>query len=171
MRQTIREEPNTPRANLLFNSIFYLQAGLAVYAGIEYFKPDVQAEGYALYAVIVASIFGIYLLKRITLRAISLLTAGDFSLSEYEYSVFLTNRMLGLLLFPMGLAIAYFPVYQAKTFILLSVGIIAVAIIYRLLRSILTAVESGVTPFYILFYICTLEILPSALGIKWFITN
>jgi hypothetical protein len=26
MRQTIREEPNTPRANLLFNSVFYLQA-------------------------------------------------------------------------------------------------------------------------------------------------
>jgi hypothetical protein len=171
MRQTIREEPNTPRANLLFNTIFYLQTGLAVYAGIEYFKPEFKTDGAIFYALIVATIFGIYFIKRITLRAISILTDGDFSLSEYEYSVFLTNRMVGLVLFPLGLAMAYFPVYQAKNIILLSGGIIVIAIAYRLLRSLLTAVESGVTPFYILFYICTLEILPSALGIKWFITN
>jgi hypothetical protein len=171
MRQTIREEPNTPRANLLFNTIFYLQAGLALYAGIGYFKPNIQTGGPLLYALIVASVFGIYLAKRITLRAISILTAGDFSLSEYEYSVSLTNRMLGLVLFPLGLAIAYFPVYQAKNIIVLSGVLIVLTLVYRLLRSILTAVESGVTPFYILFYICTLEILPSALGIKWFITN
>jgi hypothetical protein len=31
MRQTIREEPNTPRANLLFNQSLYLQEALITY--------------------------------------------------------------------------------------------------------------------------------------------
>jgi hypothetical protein len=171
MRQTIREEPNTPRANLLFNSVFYLQAGLIAYAGIKYFRPDIKLHGVLPFLSLVGILFGIYLLKRIVLRSIAVLSAGDFSLSEYEYSVFLTNRMLGLLLFPLALAIAYFPTQQAASIIIGSAAIILLAISYRLIRSLLTAVESGVTPFYILFYICTLEILPSALGIKWLITN
>jgi hypothetical protein len=171
MRQTIREEPNTPRANLLFNSVFYLQAGIIAYAGIKCFRPDINLNGVLPYLTLVGILFGIYLLKRILLRSIAVLSAGDFSLSEYEYSVFLTNRMLGLLLFPLALAIAYFPSQQAASIIVGSAAIILIAISYRLIRSLLTAVESGVTPFYILFYICTLEILPSALGIKWLITN
>jgi hypothetical protein len=171
MRQTIREEPNTPRANLLFNSVFYLQAGLIAYAGIKCFRPDIRLNGVLPYLSLVGILFGIYLLKRILLRSIAVLSAGDYSLSEYEYSVFLTNRMLGLLLFPLALAIAYFPSQQAASIIIGSTAIILLAISYRLIRSLLTAVESGVTPFYILFYICTLEILPSALGIKWLITN
>jgi len=171
MRQTIREEPNTPRANLLFNSVFYLQAGLVAYAGIKCFRPDDRLSGVLPYLSLVGILFGIYLGKRILLRALAVLSAGDYSLSEYEYSVFLTNRMLGLLLFPLALSIAYFPSQQAASIIIVSAAIILLAISYRLIRSLLTAVESGVTPFYILFYICTLEILPSALGIKWLITN
>jgi hypothetical protein len=171
MRQTIREEPNTPRANLLFNSVFYLQAGLVAYAGIKCFRPDERLSGVLPYLSLVGILFGIYLAKRILLRALAVLSAGDYSLSEYEYSVFLTNRMLGLLLFPLALSIAYFPSQQAASIIIVSAAIILLAISYRLIRSLLTAVESGVTPFYILFYICTLEILPSALGIKWLITN
>ncbi len=171
MRQTIREEPNTPRANLLFNSVFYLQAGLVAYAGVKCFRPDERLSGVLPYLSLVGILFGIYLGKRILLRALAVLSAGDYSLSEYEYSVFLTNRMLGLLLFPLALSIAYFPSQQAASIIIFSAAIILLAISYRLIRSLLTAVESGVTPFYILFYICTLEILPSALGIKWLITN
>lgn len=171
MRQTIREEPNTPRANLLFNTVYYLQAGLIAYAGIKCFKPSYQMEGIVPFLWLVAALFGIYLVKRVSLRIISILSAGDFSLSEYEYSIFMTNRMLGLALFPLGLGIAYFPVFQAKTIIVVGAILITAAILYRLFRSILTAVESGVTPFYILFYICTLEILPSALGLKWLMNN
>jgi hypothetical protein len=114
---------------------------------------------------------GVYFLKQITIYAVGLLSDGDFSLDEYGYHVFLTNRLLGLILFPMAALIVYFPIYQAEYILLAGVGIVILFIAYRIIRSLLTALESGVTPFYILFYICTLEILPSALGIKWLITN
>jgi hypothetical protein len=83
--------------------------------------------------------------------------------------VFLTNRVIGLVLFPLALSIAYFPVYQAKTIIFISILLVTLVVAYRLIRSLLAAVESGVTPFYILFYICTFEILPTALGVKWLV--
>ncbi|MFM7232961.1 MAG: DUF4271 domain-containing protein [Flavobacteriales bacterium] len=168
MRQSIREEPNTPRANLLFNISFYLLAGLMVYSAIKCFRPDVlMGQGFVFYALLVAAVFLVYLVKKIVLRIITVMADGDFSLAEYEYSIFLTNRILGLILFPACLAIAYFPVIQSKTILLTTATLVAIALIYRLLRYMLAAAESGVTLFYILFYICTLEILPSALGIKW----
>lgn len=170
MRQTIREEPNTPRANLLFNTVFYLQAALIAYAAIKCFRPDlVHTGGFWMYGSLTVVVFVIYLIKRITLKAVSLISDGDFSLSEYEYSVFLTNRVLGLVLFPLALSIVYFPVYQSKTIIFISILLVTLVVAYRLIRSLLAAVESGVTPFYILFYICTLEILPTALGVKWLV--
>ena len=171
MRQSIREEPNTPRANLLFNASFYFLAGLLAYSSIKCFRPDVLMRfGFILYPALVSAIFLIYLTKKILLRLIAIISDGDYSLSEYEYSIFLTNRVLGLMLFPICLSVVYFPVFQAKAIILAGAAIIIIAIIYRLFRSLFVAAESGVTLFYILFYICTLEILPSALGIKWLTT-
>ena len=171
MRQSIREEPNTPRANFIFNTSFYLLAALIAYAAVKCFRADLWLQrGWLLYPLLVAAVFFVYLLKRLTLRGISFITDGDYSLSEYEYSVFLTNRTLGITLLPLSAFIVYFPVYQAKSIIIGSIVVVFAAIVYRLIRSLLTAAESGVTPFYILFYICTLEILPTALGIKWLTT-
>jgi hypothetical protein len=171
MRQSLREEPNTPRANFLFNMTYYLLAALIVYAAIKCFRPEISMRfGSMFYPLLVLAVFLIYLIKRITLRAISILGDGDFSLSEYEFSVFLTNRTLGIILLPFTAAIVYFPVYQAQTIITASILLVFAAVLYRLIRSLLTAAESGVSPFYILFYICTLEILPTALGIKWLTT-
>jgi len=171
MRQSIREEPNTPRANFLFNTSFYFLAALIAYTGIKCFQPTIWSKiGFFLYPILVSALFLLYLLKKIVLRFISFVTDGDYSLSEYEYGVFMTNRFLVLVLFPLALGTTYFPVFQAKGIIIAAVVLIVLAVIYRVIRSVITAIESGVTPFYILFYICTLEILPSALGIKWLTT-
>lgn len=171
MRQTMREDPNTPRSNLLFNATFYANAALIAYAAVKLFRPQLSVNGIILYAVLVAVLLGIYFLKQLTIYAVGLLSDGDFSLDEYGYHVFLTNRLLGLILFPLAALIVYFPAHQAEYILLTGAGIAAAFISYRIIRALITALESGVTPFYILFYICTLEILPSALGIKWLITN
>jgi len=171
MRQTMREDPNTPRSNLLFNATYYANAALTAFAAVKLFRPQFSMNGILLYALLLAVLLGIYFLKQITIYAVGLLSDGDFSLDEYGYHVFLTNRLLGLLLFPLAALIVYFPTQQAEYLLLAGLAIMAVFIAYRIIRSLFTALESGVTPFYILFYICTLEILPSALGIKWLISN
>jgi hypothetical protein len=171
MRQTMREDPNTPRSNLLFNATYYANAALIAFAAVKLFRPQFSMDGILLYALLFAVLLGIYFLKQITIYAVGLLSDGDFSLDEYGYHVFLTNRLLGLLLFPLAALIVYFPTQQAEYLLLAGLAMVAVFITYRIIRSLFTALESGVTPFYILFYICTLEILPSALGIKWLISN
>jgi hypothetical protein len=123
-------------------------------------------HGFLFYLVLVGGIFGIYLIKRIGIRMVKLVADGDFGLGEYEFSVFLINRILGILLFPLGLLVAYAPIFYLPALIYTTAGVVLILFLYRLMRSLLTALETGVTPFYILFYICTLEILPTAIGLR-----
>jgi len=166
MRQAIREEPNTPRANLLFNVSFYLQAALVTYCAIKFYGSWFSMHGLFFYLILVASFFGVYLIKRIGIRLVKLVAAGDYGLGEYEYSVFLINRMLGILMLPLGLFVVYAPISFLPFLIYSTAGVALIMLLYRLIRSLMTALETGVTPFYILFYICTLEILPTAIGLR-----
>jgi hypothetical protein len=167
MRQAIREEPNTPRANLLFNMSFYLQAALVTYCAIKFTgRSWFSMHGGLFYLILVASFFGIYLIKRIGIRLVKLVADGDYGLGEYEYSVFLINRMLGILMLPLSLFVVYAPIFFLPFLIYSTAGVVLIMLLYRLMRSLMTALETGVTPFYILFYICTLEILPTAIGLR-----
>ena len=167
MRQTIREEPNTPRANLIFNTSFYLQAALVVYCALKYTGHSwLSFHGLGFYLILVAGVFAIYLIKRLSIRLIRFVADGDFGLGEYEYAVFMMNRLLGILILPISLLIVYAPTIFLPQIFFGGITIVSILLIYRLLRSLMTALELGIAPFYILFYICTLEILPTAIGIR-----
>lgn len=167
LRQAIREEPNTPRASLLFNISFYLVFSLVIFLVIKYF--GIEPLGYSgilLYIVLLAGVAGIYLLKAIGIRLVQIMADGDFGLTEYEYNVFLMNRMIGLILLPFALFMAYAPTAEIKPVFYAVVAICVLMIVYRMMRGLINALSEGVPPFYIFFYICTLEILPLAVCIK-----
>ncbi len=167
LRQTIREEPNTPRASWLFNISFYLIFSLVIFLIVKY--AGLQPLGYSgilLYIILLVGVAGIYLLKAIGIRLVQVLADGDFGLSEYEYNVFLINRMIGLILLPFALFMAYAPTAEIKPVFYTVTAICGLMIAYRMIRGLINALMQGVPPFYIFFYICTLEILPLAVCIK-----
>jgi len=167
MRQTIREEPNTPRANLIFNTSFYLQAALVIYCALKYSNHAwFSLQGLGFYLILVAAVFGVYLTKRLSIRLIKFVADADFGLGEYEYAVFMMNRLLGILIVPVSMLIVYAPTVFLPQIFIGGLILVSILLIYRLLRSLMTALELGIAPFYILFYICTLEILPTAIGIR-----
>jgi hypothetical protein len=66
--------------------------------------------------------------------------------------------------------LAYSPKIWISPFIGAALGLYAIMIFYRMLRGFVNAAGSGVPVFYIFFYICTLEILPLAVGMKAFLS-
>jgi len=167
LRQAIREEPNTPRASLLFNISFYLTFSLVIFLVIKYW--GIQPLGYSgilLYIILLGAIAGIYLLKTLGIRLVQIMADGDFGLAEYEYNVFLMNRMIGIVLLPFALFMAYAPTVEIKPVIYTVLVLCGLMIFYRMIRGLINALSEGVPAFYILFYICTLEILPLAVCFK-----
>jgi len=167
LRQVIREEPNTTTATWVLNSSFYLSASLLVYLAVKFYligKYQMtlpwELKGVLLYLVLLAGVVITYFIKSLTPSIVSFFSGKDSGLSEYRFTIHLTNRLAVFILFPSSLAAAYLPLAQAEYAILAGLLLWLSAVIYRLLRASLNALQSGVPVFYILFYICTLEILP-----------
>ncbi len=167
LRQAIREEPNTPRANLLFNISFYLLTALVIFLGVKFFGLSPYGlSGFLLYLSILGGVISAYALKTAGIRIVQIMSDGDYGLAEYEYNLFLINRVIGLFLFPITAFLAYSPLYVIQPFVLSALILFVFMMIYRMLRGLFNAASSGVPVFYIFFYICTLEILPLIVCLK-----
>ena len=167
LRQAIREEPNTPRANLLFNISFYLQASLILFLTLKFFGIQPFGwSGFLLYALLLLCVVGAYAIKIVGIRIVQILGDGDFGLTEYEYNIFLMNRGIGLFLLPVSALLAYLPKLHIQPFLLGAALIFGLMIIYRMGRGLVNAASEGIPVFYIFFYICTLEILPIIVCVK-----
>ncbi len=167
LRQAIREEPNTPRANLLFNAAFYLLSSLIIYLTLKrYDLHPLGLQGFLMFLLLLGCIVTAYTLKTVGIRAVQLMGDGDFGLTEYEYNVFLMNRGLGIFLLPVAALLAYLPFNIIDPFLLLAAALFGLMVIYRMIRGLINAASEGIPIFYIFFYICTLEILPLVVCVK-----
>lgn len=161
MRQVMREESRTPRENVLFNFIFFTQLALFIYLLCKYWNITISGiGGAALYAILFALVIAIYALKVLGIAVVQFIANGDFGLSEYRYHTLLVYRLAGIALVPINAIVAYSDLSLSLHLAWASAIVLSFAFAYRLFRGLFTGINSGVSPFYIFFYICTLEILP-----------
>jgi hypothetical protein len=161
MRQVMREETKASRENVLYFSCFALQLSLVVYLFLKCYNLLPQfILGALIYPTLLLITVLAYGVKSVGIRAVQFLTAGNFGLDEYHYNVFLINRILAFVLLPLTMVLAYGPVNQAHYAFVAVFSLLGLAFLYRLFRGTSHAIQSGVSLFYIFFYICTLEFLP-----------
>ena len=104
MRQSMREESNTPKEYALFHLSFFLLISLVLYGALKSWNISVFGiSGIMLYLICFVGVMAVYGVKSIGVYAVMFLANGDFSLNEYLYSTFLGNRFLSFLLFPMAI--------------------------------------------------------------------
>lgn len=161
-RQVMREDVDLQDRTL----IGLLVAGSLVVALFGYQAAvllGLQGTGLAafgrLLAVVVLALVG----QVLTLWLVGVLFQGDGGLREYLYTLMLITVMLGLLLLPLAVLMAYQPDWR---WLLLPVGgvVVAALVLYRWVRALVIGVGDGVPPRHVFLYLCTAEILPVALA-------
>ncbi|MFT5183792.1 MAG: hypothetical protein ACI84C_000919 [Flavobacteriales bacterium] len=169
MRQTMREElVLSHRASIAVSSIFVVQFSLLLYlwevrSGVSI----ASGTGFNLFWKLVVLVVLVYFVKIMLLRIIQWVIEGDFSLNEYIHTIFLSNKVLGLLLFPL-LLFSLFTDYQGSQFLLIvALASVGLMYVFRLFRGAGNALMQGIRPVYIILYLCTLEILPLLLFMKF----
>jgi hypothetical protein len=166
-RQMMREELRLSRENILMNAVFFLHAALFLYfVAVSFFTKELPFTGVGLYALLFVSVAATYGLKTLSIGAVRFIADGDFTLDEYRYATFVSNRFIVLFLIPLNALIAYCDLTRSLYFIIAVAVLIAATFSYRLIRSSVTALSTGVSLFYIFFYICTLEMVPLLVGYK-----
>ncbi len=164
-----REEYSlTSRVSVLLLLNYLLMFSLFIWQTAGFW--NASTEGLKGFGLIMCGIGVAYFVKITVTRILGNIFDVRDAASEYVYNVLLFNKTTGLVLFPICMLLAY--ARQIPPEILVWTGIVSslLILIYRLLRVILIGVaNSSVSFFYIILYLCTLEIIPFIVIIKVFV--
>jgi hypothetical protein len=161
------ENALTGRASLLLLINFLIITPLFLWQAMGYF--NIPRQGVLQYGMLSLLIAGIYLLKIAGTRLMGVIFDQREASTEYNYNILLFNKILGVLLFPVTVMMAY--AHEIPQGWLVAAGLSAwgIILVYRFFRGILIGLSaSGFSLLYIFLYLCTLEILPFVVILKQF---
>lgn len=167
-QQQLREQLlQTPLPSLLLNIFFLLSGGLYASLLLDYYNYQADSNFWiqTLYCVGILAL--IYIGKFVLLK----FTGWVFNLSKatdtYIFIVFLVNKMLGMLLLPFLVLIAFYEGQPQQVFVTLSLILVVVLFAYRFIFSFgPIRAEINVNPFHFFLYLCAFEIAPLLLIYK-----
>ena len=158
-KQTLRDEPGMGDRNLVglvvvaigVVALFIWQG--AVIRGVAVVDDYLTTAGVVLAIIVVQAIL---------LRGITALIRVDGGMNEYLFTGSVQLVLLGLLLFPITVLMAYRPELRMALF-LIGLVLIALYLVYRWIRGAWIGLNEGVPIRYIFLYFCAAEILPLSL--------
>lgn len=168
--QIVRDENIlVQRASILMSFIFYLTSSLFLYQVSIYFNWQNRfiGEGFIRFLVFCLTIAFAYSIKMVILKGLGEVFKLDKPVATYIFNIFLINNILGIILIPIVVAIAYVVTLSSGIIIYTGIAIVIIAFIYRLVRAFLIWMTlPGVSLFYLIVYFCTLELAPLLIIIK-----
>ena len=167
-QQQLREQLlQAPLPSLMLNIFFLLTGGLYASLLLSYYQWEVHSNFWiqTLYCIGILAL--IYMGKFVILK----FTGWVFNLSKatdtYIFIVFLVNKMLGLLLLPFLVLIAFYSGQPQQVFVTLSLILVLSLFAYRFFFSFgPIRAEIKVNPFHFFLYLCAFEIAPLLLIYK-----
>lgn len=153
--------------SLLFNVFFTVTGGLFVYM---YIKQKSAAAGInslqlAAYCIIIFA--SVYLIKNLTLKFTGWITGLSDIVDTYIFIIFLINKIIGVLLLPVIVVMAFSAAAIAKTAMVISLIMIGAMLLLRFYRSYsLLQHRLKMSPFHFFMYLVGVEVLPLLLIYK-----
>lgn len=166
-RQIRDQLMQTPLPSLLLNGFFIISSGLYATFLLQYFNIIDNENFWLMFLYSCVGLSVAYLVKFIGLKVSGWLFNVEEAANSYIFIVFIVNKMIGILLLPIlvVLAFAFGNVYAGGMTI--SWCLIAVLFLYRFILTY-AAIHNQVrvNPFHFFLYLCAFEIAPLLLIYK-----
>lgn len=169
VQQMIREEGLlTSRGALGLNTMALTVSSVFVFQVVAVVgNGSVFVSDWALFLGVLGGLLVWALLKVAAISISGLLFKVEEQMQEYIFNIALFNQVLGLLLLPLVLCIAYMPTTYAPVFVWIGAGLAGLTFAVRVLKAGFHGFSApGFSRVYIILYLCTLEILPLLLIAK-----
>lgn len=164
----MREENITPRSHFFLGLLHAVSLSLLVVLTLTHFFAF-QASTWNLFFLFGLGILLVYALKWMGLRIAYWLLDGDFTLGEYSYRTFATNRLLGMVLFPLLIGVTLMDKSCLNSALMSIWLIIGMAWFWRVLKGAWVAFQARVPLFFIFFTFALWKSFPSLLVLKYFL--
>ncbi|MCK4664650.1 MAG: DUF4271 domain-containing protein [Bacteroidales bacterium] len=158
------------RTSFILNIVYILGVSLFSFLAFNYFNFKLlDFSDFETFMIFIVFFITIYVIKLIFLKILGFVLLSTKEFSEYIHNVFIFNKFFGFFLIFLIIAIPFIN-ENVRYFLILS-GIISFIIIYffRVIRGLLICIKINLSIFYLILYLCTLEIFPMLILYKIFI--
>lgn len=170
-KQTKDQLEQDGQASLLINLFFLLSAGLFITLMIQHYR-WLDMPYWILYAYSTAVLAIIYFGKYLFVSFAGWVFNNSQSASSYLFLVAVVNRIMGVVLLPLIVVMAFAEAPIAIIALTISFGVVTLLFFYRYIVSFgILRSELQVNPFHFFLYLCAVEILPMALIYKLLVEN
>lgn len=162
---------STQRISFFLNLLFVVNLSLTIYILLTYFGiMPYSYSGLELYGIIAGIIAVIYIGKFLIYSFLGSVFNAEIITKEYLHSVFLYNKVLGIFLLVINIAIPYISSNMTKPSMIMAFVVFFIFLLFRLIRGFQISAKNNVSIFYLILYLCILEILPVLMVSKYIST-
>ncbi len=155
------------QASLFFNILFVITGGLYLYLLLLHFNWMVPAKPLLVMGTCILGMAAVYFLKYIVLKFTGWVTGYKDAANTYLFIIFLINKILGTLLVPFVIVIAFAAPFLRYPAVLVSLLLVGLMFFLRFLRSYgLLQNQVRVSRVHFFMYIIGIELLPLLLIYK-----
>ncbi len=166
-RQISEQLMQTPLPSVLLNVFFTLSAGYYICLLLLYFGLIEENSFWISYLYTVAGLAAAYLLKFVGLKVFGWIFSMELPARSYIFIVFIINKMIGILLLPFLLVLAFSTGAAYTLGLTLSWCLLAGLVIYRLILTYgVVRNQVRVSPFHFFLYVMAFEVAPLLLVYK-----
>jgi hypothetical protein len=122
-------------------------------------------SGFEFYLIVFAVVNAYFLVKLFLYKILGSVFSQRETTGELVFNMMLFNNVLGLVLLPVATIHAMVPGFGIVSLFLVP-GVIVLFYLMSIIRSIYFAIREGISIFYLILYLCALEILPILLVTK-----
>lgn len=160
-RQTREQLMNAPLPSLLYNILYALSAGLFITLLFYHFGLGTHYDFWMLFAYCIAGLLIIYGAKFITLKICGWMLRVSEATDTYIFIVFTTNKIIGILLLPFIIGLAFISGQFYEALLFLSLFALATLFVYRFYLSYVS-IRKGIRIhfFHFVLYLLAFEIAP-----------
>jgi Domain of unknown function (DUF4271) len=153
-------------------AMFWINTGIFVFLLMSYYKMKPPFGQFGTFMACILGVSVLILMKHTVLYLVAKVFPIEKEVRTYNFIIMTVGIILGLILMPINIFIAYSPQSMSSAFIYLGVAVIAMAYLVRSLRSLPVAAPFLIdNRFHFLLYLCTVEIAPVLVISKIVMTN
>ena len=153
--------------SLIFNTFFVINAGLYAWLLLDHYNLLKENDHYLFIGLSVLFIAVIYFGKFLSLKIIGWISGMTAATDQYIFVIFLINKIIGIILIPFIVLLAFAPGNWLTIVVIASLCIIGILLLLRYLRSYgLLQNQLKINIFHFLLYIIGIELLPLLLIYK-----
>lgn len=160
-RQLKDQLSQSPFPNFLMNAFFVISLGLYLYLLMYRLNYPTDAIAWILIPGLMLLVGVIYLLKYIVLRFCGWLFGNEELIDAYVFILYLINKILGIMLAPFLVILAFCKPEIAQTSLYISIFFIVLLVGYRYIRSYsLVRQHLSFSKLHFFLYLCAFEVVP-----------